>query len=369
MQQPHYGVSWPSGGVLSGSNKAKFILAHSKQKGKTMILSAEIQSGSFTIDIFLISILFSLGGGFAMDSGVQMRRAAMMDDDMDSNGTEDKEGGSGNRTMPSSCGQPICSSSGAARVAKNLISFLLVIGASGAHEETFLLTCKVLARLIGASQNGLRLGHIADEEQLTTLLRMAASANGQPTQLWLNHAIYCLLIDYLRATSSNKSNMIASGDSGGATKSCSVNSMFTHGATGSRYDDILRSVGSEPEAGSSGINGAGSGPSGHMNSTGSSSSGTLSYLKSKMKMGQVSKKLPPMTVPPELLAYEQAKLAAESLKVDQHVDDLLELFENPNSESVPPVLKKAWPSISRYEMHLNKFIVPKNNFVYLHITV
>jgi hypothetical protein len=213
------------------------------------------------------------------------------------------------------------------------------------------------------------LGHIADEEQLTTLLRMAASANGQPTQLWLNHAIYCLLIDYLRATSSNKSNMIASGDSGGATKSCSVNSMFTHGATGSRYDDILRSVGSEPEAGSSGINGAGSGPSGHMNSTGSSSSGTLSYLKSKMKMGQVSKKLPPMTVPPELLAYEQAKLAAESLKVDQHVDDLLELFENPNSESVPPVLKKAWPSISRYEMHLNKFIVPKNNFVYLHITV
>lgn len=33
MQQPHYGVSWPSGGVLSGSNKAKFILAHSKHKG------------------------------------------------------------------------------------------------------------------------------------------------------------------------------------------------------------------------------------------------------------------------------------------------------------------------------------------------
>ena len=51
-------------------------------------------------------------------------------------------------------------------------------------------------------------------------------------------------------------------------------------------------------------------------------------------------------MPPELLAYEQTKLAAESLKVDQHVDDLLELFENPNSESVPTVLKKAWPSIS-----------------------
>ncbi|KAI9556663.1 hypothetical protein GHT06_016453 [Daphnia sinensis] len=314
MQQPHYGVSWPSGGVLSGSNKAKFILAHSKQKG----------------------------GGFPMDSGVQMRRAAMMDEEMDSNGTDDKEGGNGNRSMPSSCGQAICSSSGAAQVAKNLISFLLVIGASGAHEETFLLTCKVLARLIGASQNGLRLGHIADEQQLTTLLRMAASASGQPSQMWLNHAIYCLLIDYLRASSTNKSNSIASGESAGASKSCSVNSVFTHGASGSRYDDILRSVCSEPEAGSSGSNGASSGPSSHVNSS-------LSHmlpLKPKMKMGQVSKKLPPMTVPPELLAYEQAKLAAESLKVDQHVDDLLELFENPNSESVPPVLKKAWPSIS-----------------------
>ncbi len=31
MQQPHYGVSWPTGGVLSGANKAKFIHAHSKQ--------------------------------------------------------------------------------------------------------------------------------------------------------------------------------------------------------------------------------------------------------------------------------------------------------------------------------------------------
>lgn len=141
-----------------------------------------------------------------MDPGVQMRWTALMDENMDSNGVEDKDGGNGNRSMPSSCGQAICSSSGAAQVAKNLISFLLVIGASGAHEETFLLTCKVLARLIGASQNGFRLGHIADEQQLTTLLRMAASVNGQPSQMWLNHAIYCLLIDDLRDSSTNRSN-------------------------------------------------------------------------------------------------------------------------------------------------------------------
>ena len=115
-------------------------------------------------------------GGFAM------RRAAMMDDDMeDSAGVEDKDGGS-NRSMPSSCGQPICSSSGAARVAKNLISFLLVIGASGSHEETFLLTCKVLARLIGASQNGLRLGHIA-HCTLPHMTNNTFTPGGQPSQL------------------------------------------------------------------------------------------------------------------------------------------------------------------------------------------
>ena len=287
-----------------------------------------------------------------MDSGVQMRRSVLTDEDMDSTGPDDKEGAANSRSMASSCGQPICSSSGAARVAKNLVSFLVVVGSSGSHEETFLLTCKVLARLIGASQNGLRLGHIADEEQLTTLLRLAASSSGQPSQLWLNHAIYCLLIDYLRASStSHKSGGSGSGSGGGANESAvsaktssSVNSIFsTHsGPSGSRDDELLRSViGGEPEAGSSG-----SSPSSVTSGSGGSLSNLLP-LKPKIKMGQVSKKLPPMAIPAELLSYEQAKLAAESLKVDQHVDDLLELFENPNSESVPPVLKKAWPSISR----------------------
>ena len=97
--------------------------------------------------------------------------------------------------------QPICSSSAAARVARKLISFLIVIGTSATDEETFLLTCKVLARLIGASQNGLHLGHITDETQLTTLLRLGAANGHHATsnnQRWLNHAIYCLLVDYLR---------------------------------------------------------------------------------------------------------------------------------------------------------------------------
>lgn len=51
MQQPHYGVSWPSGGVLSGSNKAKFILAHSKQKGNGNDLCLK-KKDSLTLDLF-----------------------------------------------------------------------------------------------------------------------------------------------------------------------------------------------------------------------------------------------------------------------------------------------------------------------------
>ena len=44
------------------------------------------------------------------------------------------------------------------------------------------------------------------------------------------------------------------------------------------------------------------------------------------------------------MTYDEPKSSSDA-RVDQHVDDLMELFQNPNSDSVPPVLKKAWPSI------------------------
>lgn len=292
MQQPHYGVSWPSGGVLSGSNKAKFIFAHSKQKG-----------GSY-------------GAGEP-----SVRRSVVADDEPDA--SDEKETPVRNAT-----GQPVCSSTGAARAAGSLVSLLLVLGASGSHQETFLLSCKVLSRLVGASQNGLRLGHIADEKQLTTLVRLAASAARRPGQLWLNHAIYCLIVDYLR---------IGSTTSG---ESCNNGAGPSGHRPASSYEDILRSVVSEPEAGSSGT----AGPSS------SSSANSLPNLLSLKPTGSSKVKLTSKkqtVAPAELLAYEQAKIAAESLKVDHHMEDLMELFENPNSDSVPPVLKKAWPSISR----------------------
>ena len=69
-----------------------------------------------------------------------------MDVDMDSHPAEDDRDGSGTNIRASSdCSQPIFSSIGVARVAKNLGSFLLVGGASGSgcaqHEDNFLLTC------------------------------------------------------------------------------------------------------------------------------------------------------------------------------------------------------------------------------------
>ena len=286
MQQPHYGVSWPSGGVLSGSNKAKFIFAHSKSKGSPF------------------------GPGEQ-----SVRKSVVPDDETDV--SEEKEAPVRNAT-----GQPVCSSTGAAKAAGSLVSLLLVLGASGSHHETFLLSCKVLARLVGASQNGLRLGHIADEKQLTTLLRLAANAARKPGQLWLNHAIYCLIIGYLRISSKT-------------SEPCNGS---TSQRAGSTYEDILRTVVSEPEPGSSGA----AGPS---TSSSTTSLPNLLSLKPVAKMKMTGKKHTLVT--PELLAYEQAKLAAESLKVDHHMEDLMELFENPNSDSVPPVLKKAWPSISR----------------------
>lgn len=144
-------VSSGSGGVLSGSNKAKFILAHSKQ----------VMQKNFGLDSS------SMSGSSSSMLHQHQRRLANMDVDMDMDPNEDNRDGNGAsfRAGPGGSGQPICSSSGAARVAKNLVSFLLVVGASGngcaQHEETFLLTCKVLARLIAASQNGLRLAHVS----------------------------------------------------------------------------------------------------------------------------------------------------------------------------------------------------------------
>ena len=146
-------VSSGSGGVLSGSNKAKFILAHSKQ----------VMQKNFGLD----SSSSGMSGSSSSMLHQHQRRLANMDVDMDMDPSDDNRDGNGAsfRAGSGSSGQPICSSSGAARVAKNLVSFLLVVGASGSgcaqHEETFLLTCKVLARLIAASQNGLRLGHVS----------------------------------------------------------------------------------------------------------------------------------------------------------------------------------------------------------------
>ena len=142
LKQPLYGVSWSSTVVLSGGNKPNSFIRN-RTKFDVEMTEEKISSSRYLI------------------------------------------------------GQPICSCNVAARVAKNLISFLVVIGTSGAHEETFMLTCKVLARLMGASRQGPHLAQITDQQQLTTLLRLAVHGK-KSSQLLLNHAIYCFLVDCLK---------------------------------------------------------------------------------------------------------------------------------------------------------------------------
>ena len=286
---PSSSSSWPSGGVLSGSNKAKFILAHSKHQQavhKLSALSAQQQKwrerAAALIDLEEMDASSAAAGG--------------------SVAAEESASGGGNVTSRQ---QPICSSSAAASVSKSLVSLLLALGASsGSHQETFLLTCKVLARLsTSGSQNGLRLGHmVEDERQLATLLRLAASSSSSQS-VWLNHAIYCLLKDVLRAGGNASSN--SGGASGTSRKTKS----------------------------------SGSGGSGQQQESGAGK-------HAKLKVVRLSEKLPPMTVPVELAAYESLKMD------DQNVDEFLQLFHSSDmvssvvDDSVPPVLKKAWPSIS-----------------------
>ena len=277
--------SWPSGGVLSGSNKAKFILAHSKHQQAAHKLSSALS---------------------AQQQKWRERAAALIDlEEMEaasaSTGpTEESSSGSNSATNRQ---QPICSSSAAARVSKSLVSLLLAVGAaSGSHQETFLLTCKVLARLsTSGSQNGLRLGHmVEDERQLATLLRLGASDSSATSSqsVWFSHSIYCLLKDVLRAGSITAVNTNSS--------SASTSSRKTKGDAQQSQD-----------------------------STGK---------HAKLKVVRLSEKLPPMTVPVELTAYESV--------MDELPDNFLQLFQSSpdpsggGDDSVPPVLKKAWPSIS-----------------------
>ena len=77
---------------------------------------------------------------------------------------------------------------------------------------------------------------------------------------------------------------------------------------------------------------------------------SIPKISGKMPAPSTSSASTSSTLAKDLLAYKAAKLAETQFKMDQHVDDLLELFAQPHvigGESVPPVMKKAWPSISR----------------------
>lgn len=117
-----------------------------------------------------------------------------------------------------------------------------------------------------------------------------------------------------------------------------------------RYDQLLRSVVTGdvvPTAGQAGSSKSKSSAGFGIQSFAAPSAGANSSSASTGKKSSSGT----LTVTPESFAAETvAKLGEAQLKLEQHVDDLLELFDQPHvigNESVPPVLKKAWPSISR----------------------
>lgn len=125
-----------------------------------------VSSGSIKVKVIFFG-LDSSSSDMSGSSSFMLHQHRLADLDVDinmmdrSNCNQDDNGASGQADSGGNSDQPIYSCCGAAQVIKTLVSFLLVVGAYGSEcaqdEETFLLTCKVLVRLISASENGLSL--------------------------------------------------------------------------------------------------------------------------------------------------------------------------------------------------------------------
>lgn len=80
-------------------------------------------------------------------------------------------------------------------VIRGLVSLLLAMDYT-CNMDLFLLTCKILARLVSACQPAVQLSKIITMPQLQQLVRLAVWREQQP---WAVHAITCLLQDILDA--------------------------------------------------------------------------------------------------------------------------------------------------------------------------
>ncbi|XP_015597939.1 baculoviral IAP repeat-containing protein 6 isoform X3 [Cephus cinctus] len=76
-------------------------------------------------------------------------------------------------------------------VARGLVALLLN---NAANVDMFLLTCKVVARLVVSTRPAISLGELMTEDQLLKLVRLAT---GTSAAAWSSHAVSCLLQDVL----------------------------------------------------------------------------------------------------------------------------------------------------------------------------
>lgn len=90
-------------------------------------------------------------------------------------------------------------------VVRGLVGLLLGMDFT-CNMDLFLLTCKVIARLVSACSSSIQLSKIMTTKQLQQLIRIAVWKDQQ--QPWAVHAITCLLQDVLEADKNYKhSNM------------------------------------------------------------------------------------------------------------------------------------------------------------------
>lgn len=117
-------------------------------------------------------------------------------------------------------------------VIRGLISLLLEMDFT-CNMDQFLLTCKVIARLVSACRPSVQLSKIVTSSQLEQLIRLAVWNDQQ--QPWAIHAITCLLEDLLDADKNYKD----SGDNMAENIDCKVHEAM-------ETDEIQQQPSSQP---------------------------------------------------------------------------------------------------------------------------
>ncbi|XP_054283105.1 baculoviral IAP repeat-containing protein 6 [Macrosteles quadrilineatus] len=115
---------------------------------------------------------------------------------------DDAGSSSGSKHVASENNVPLLPRAHCLPVARALTALLLHMDYT-CNLDTFLLTCKVLARVTLWTRPSLTIGEVISEDQLSGLVRLAVNSSQHSTP-WVCHAITCLLQDMLQGGNGNK---------------------------------------------------------------------------------------------------------------------------------------------------------------------